>query len=99
MIYAGGESEAAKSMIAERCDAYVMHGDEPAIIADKIADMRARRERLGLSPMTYGMAAYAIVRDTPEEAAAEVERITTLEPARSRLRQFPAVAIRHGTGA
>ncbi len=80
VIYAGGESEAAKSMIAERCDAYVMHGDEPAIIADKIADMRARRERLDLGPMTYGMAAYAIVRDTDDEAQAEVERITTLDP-------------------
>jgi FMNH2-dependent dimethyl sulfone monooxygenase len=30
--------------------------------------------------MTYGMAAYAIVRDTDEEAKAEVARITTLDP-------------------
>jgi dimethylsulfone monooxygenase len=28
-IYAGGESEAAKNLIAQRCDAYVMHGDSP----------------------------------------------------------------------
>ena len=79
-IYAGGESEAAKSLIATQCDAYVMHGDEPAVIAEKIADMRARRERLGLGPMTYGMAAYAIVRDTESEAQAEVARITKLDP-------------------
>jgi FMNH2-dependent dimethyl sulfone monooxygenase len=79
MIYAGGESEAAKSLIAQRCDAYVMHGDEPEFIAEKIADMRARRERSGLPPMQYGMAAYAIVRDTDEEAQAEVERITELD--------------------
>jgi FMNH2-dependent dimethyl sulfone monooxygenase len=79
-IYAGGESEAAKSMIAECCDAYVMHGDEPAVIAEKIADMRARRERIGKPPMQYGMAAYAIVRDTAAEAQREVERITTLNP-------------------
>jgi FMNH2-dependent dimethyl sulfone monooxygenase len=79
-IYAGGESEAAKSLIAQRCDAYVMHGDEPAFIAEKIADMRVRREREGLPPMIYGMAAYAIVRDTEAEALAEVERITTLDP-------------------
>ncbi|MDQ6634738.1 MAG: LLM class flavin-dependent oxidoreductase, partial [Gemmatimonadota bacterium] len=26
-IYAGGESEAAKTLIAAKCDAYVMHGD------------------------------------------------------------------------
>jgi FMNH2-dependent dimethyl sulfone monooxygenase len=79
-IYAGGESEAAKSMIAECCDAYVMHGDEPAVIAEKIADMRARRERIGKPPMQYGMAAYAIVRDSAAEARREVERITTLNP-------------------
>jgi FMNH2-dependent dimethyl sulfone monooxygenase len=81
LIYAGGESEAAKAMIAEKCDAYVMHGDEPAFIAEKIADMRQRRERLGLPDMIYGMAAYAIVRDTEAEARREVERITTLDPA------------------
>jgi FMNH2-dependent dimethyl sulfone monooxygenase len=79
-IYAGGESEAAKSMIAECCDAYVMHGDEPAVVAEKIADMRARRERIGKPPMQYGMAAYAIVRDSAAEAQREVERITTLDP-------------------
>jgi FMNH2-dependent dimethyl sulfone monooxygenase len=79
-IYAGGESEAAKAMIAECCDAYVMHGDEPAVIAEKIAAMRARRERSGKPPMRYGMAAYAIVRDSAAEAHREVERITTLNP-------------------
>ncbi len=81
VIYAGGESESAKTLIAEQCDAYVMHGDEPEFIAEKIADMRARREKTGKPPMIYGMAAYAIVRDTEAEAKAEVERITTLDPA------------------
>lgn len=80
VVYAGGESEAAKTMIASQCDAYVMHGDEPEVIAAKIADMTARREKTGKPAMTYGMAAYAIVRDTEEEARAEVERITTLDP-------------------
>ncbi len=80
VIYAGGESEAAKTLIANRCDAYVMHGDEPAVIAGKIADMRRRREATGLPPMRFGMAAYAIVRDSDAEARREVERITTLDP-------------------
>jgi FMNH2-dependent dimethyl sulfone monooxygenase len=79
-VYAGGESEAAKTMIAECCDAYVMHGDEPEVIADKIADMRRRREATGRPPMTFGMAAYAIVRDSEAEARREVDRITTLDP-------------------
>ena len=80
LLYAGGESETAKQMIARQCDAYVMHGDEPEVIAGKIQDMRARREREGLPPMRFGMAAYAIVRDSQAEAEAEVERITTLDP-------------------
>ena len=81
VIYAGGESDKAKAMIARQCDAYVMHGDEPGVIGEKIADMRARREQLGLAPMIYGMAAYAIVRDSEQEAQTEVERITTLDSA------------------
>lgn len=79
-VYAGGESEAAKTMIAECCDAYVMHGDEPEVIAAKIADMRRRREAAGKPPMIYGMAAYAIVRDSEAEARREIDRITTLDP-------------------
>jgi FMNH2-dependent dimethyl sulfone monooxygenase len=79
MIYAGGESEAAKTLIARGCDAYVMHGDSPARIREKISDMRERRERFELPPMKYGIAAYAIVRDTEQEAAAELARITDVK--------------------
>ncbi len=79
IIYAGGESEAAKELIAERCDAYVMHGDPPQRIRQKVADMSARRERKGLPPMTYGVAAYSIVRDTEGEAKRELERITDVK--------------------
>jgi FMNH2-dependent dimethyl sulfone monooxygenase len=79
-VYAGGESEAAKAMIVEQCDAYVMHGDEVEVIAEKIADMKARRAKTGRPPMAFGMAAYAIVRESEEAARAEVQRITTLDP-------------------
>ena len=79
-IYAGGESDSAKAMIASLCDAYVMHGDDVKAIAARVADMRARREAAGKPPMIYGMAAYAIVRDTEDEARAEVARITALDP-------------------
>ena len=78
MLYAGGESETAKALIAAQCDAYVMHGDEPTVVAAKIADMRARRAALGLPPLIFGMAAYAIVRDSAREADAEVARITDM---------------------
>ena len=75
-LYAGGESEAAKELIARTCDAYVMHGDPPERVGEKIADLSARRERLGLPPMTFGVAGYAIVRDTDAEAEAERARVT-----------------------
>ena len=78
VIYAGGESEKAKSLIAAQCDAYVMHGDPASAIAPKISDMAARREAAGGAPMQYGMAAYAIVRDSEAEAQRELERITTV---------------------
>jgi FMNH2-dependent dimethyl sulfone monooxygenase len=77
-VYAGGESEKAKTMIAAQCDAYVMHGDPAEAITPKIADMTARREAAGGAPMHYGMAAYAIVRDSEAEAKRELERITTV---------------------
>ena len=75
-IYAGGESEAAKALIAEQCDAYVMHGDVPERIGARIDDMQARRARSGRPPLIFGAAAYAIVRDSDREARAELDRIT-----------------------
>ena len=81
LVYAGGESEAAKAMIAAHCDAYVMHGDPVDAVAPKIAAMAERRRGLSKPPMTYGMAAYAIVRDSEAEARAERARITTLNGA------------------
>ena len=79
-IYAGGESEAAKTMIATQCDAYVMHGDPVEAIRPKVADMTGRRSRAGGPPMEFGMAAYAIVRDSEADAKRELERITQLPP-------------------
>jgi FMNH2-dependent dimethyl sulfone monooxygenase len=75
-LYAGGESETAKNLIAQKCDAYVMHGDSPEYVAAKIVDMRERRERFGLPPMHFGVAGYAIVRESEAEAQRELDRIT-----------------------
>jgi len=80
VVYAGGESEAAKEMIVRQCDAYVMHGDPAEAIRPKVADMKARRARAGGGEMQFGMAAFAIVRDSEAEAKRELERITQLPP-------------------
>lgn len=79
VIYAGGESEAAKNLIAQKCDAYVMHGDSPEYVAIKIADMRERRERFGLPPMQFGVAGYSFVRDSEQEVEDELDRITNVK--------------------
>lgn len=78
-LYAGGESEAAKNLIARTCDGYLMHGDPPRRVGGKIADMRRRRESFGLPPMIYGVAAYAIVRDSDAEVKDELARITDVK--------------------
>jgi FMNH2-dependent dimethyl sulfone monooxygenase len=80
VLYAGGESPAAKALIAERCDAYLMHGDPPERIAEKIADMRRRRAALGRPPLRYGLAGYVICRPSDAEARRELERVTDVRP-------------------
>jgi FMNH2-dependent dimethyl sulfone monooxygenase len=78
-IYAGGESPAAKALIARKCDAWLTHGDPPDVVGRKIDDMRARRDALGLPPMTFGSAGYAVVRPTEREVATELARITDVK--------------------
>jgi FMNH2-dependent dimethyl sulfone monooxygenase len=81
LLYAGGESEAARNLIARTCDGYVMHGDPAEKIGERIADMRERRKQIApeLAPLTYGVAAYSIVRDTDDQAQAELARITDVK--------------------
>ena len=79
ILYAGGESPTAKDLISQKCDAYLMHGDPPERIAEKVTDMRARREKAGLGRMTYGLAGYVVCRNTEAAAKKEVERITDVK--------------------
>jgi len=79
LLYAGGESEAGKNLIARMCGGYVMHGDDPETIGRRIADVQERRDRLRLPPMRFGVAAYAIVRDTEAEVRKERDRITNVQ--------------------
>lgn len=76
VIYAGGESDAAKELIARTCDAYVMHGDPPDRIRLKIRDLSARRAKHNLPPLKFGVSGYVIVRDNEQQARQELQRIT-----------------------
>jgi len=79
VLYAGGESEAAKDLIARTCDGYLMHGDSPEKIRTRVEDMRRRRESYDLPSMHFGVSAYAIVRDREAEVDDEVARITDVK--------------------
>ena len=78
-LYAGGESPAAKELIAAKCDAYLMHGDPPERVREKIADLCGRRAKYNLASLKFGVAGYAIVRETEREAQDEVRRITDVK--------------------
>jgi FMNH2-dependent dimethyl sulfone monooxygenase len=78
-VYMGGESPRAKEIISVQSDAYVMHGDSPAVIAAKVAELSALRAATGRPPLRFGVSGYVICRDTAEEAQAELERITDVK--------------------
>jgi dimethylsulfone monooxygenase len=78
-IYAGGESPAAKELIAEKADAYLMHGDPPERAAEKVQDLAQRRVKYSSTPLKFGIAGYAIVRETEREAQEERRRITDVQ--------------------
>jgi dimethylsulfone monooxygenase len=80
LIYAGGESDAAKNLIARDADAYVMHGDPADRLAPKIEDMRLRRERLAphKPPLIFGVAGFVVCRNSDQEVRAEIARITNV---------------------
>jgi FMNH2-dependent dimethyl sulfone monooxygenase len=87
-IYAGGESEAAKELISSTCDGYVMHGDTPENIAKRINDLSERRDKKGLPPMQFGVAAYSIIRNTEQELKQELSRITNVKEGSSGYKNY-----------
>jgi FMNH2-dependent dimethyl sulfone monooxygenase len=48
-------------------------------VHEKIADLRERRAKHNLPPLKFGVAGYAIVRDTEREAQDELRRITDVQ--------------------
>ncbi|MBV8620072.1 MAG: FMNH2-dependent alkanesulfonate monooxygenase [Curvibacter sp.] len=73
-LYFGGSSPAAHELAARHVDAYLSWGEPPALVAEKIADVRARAARHGRS-VRFGVRLHVIVRETRDEAWAEAERL------------------------
>jgi dimethylsulfone monooxygenase len=56
-----------------------MHGDLPERAAEKVKDLSERRAKFTAEPLKFGIAGYAIVRETEKEAQDEVRRITDVQ--------------------
>ncbi|MFT4191085.1 MAG: FMNH2-dependent alkanesulfonate monooxygenase [Comamonas sp.] len=66
-VWFGGSSEAAHELAAEQVERYLTWGETPAEVAKKVADVRARAERLGRR-VEFGIRLHVIVRETEDAA-------------------------------
>ncbi|WP_066653851.1 MULTISPECIES: LLM class flavin-dependent oxidoreductase [Sphingomonas] len=73
-LYFGGLSEDAREAAAKGCDVYLMWPDKREVVADIIADMRARATKYGRT-LKFGYRAHMIVRETESEARAYAARL------------------------
>jgi dimethylsulfone monooxygenase len=74
-VYMGGESPRALDVIARLGDAYVMHGDPPEVIGDRVARISSLRAEAGRPALRFGVSGFVIVRDTEADAQAELARV------------------------
>ncbi|WP_294643432.1 dimethylsulfone monooxygenase SfnG, partial [uncultured Aureimonas sp.] len=73
-IFQGGSSRAARDMAARVSDWYFTNGNTPEGLAAQVEDIRAKAAENGRS-VKVGINAFAIVRDTEEEALAVRDEI------------------------
>ncbi|MFG1293727.1 LLM class flavin-dependent oxidoreductase [Xanthobacter versatilis] len=75
-IYLGGESEPARALAADAADVFFINGQPLEDVTAFITDLR-RRPRT-LAPLSFGLAAFVIARDTEREAREEYQRLAAL---------------------
>ncbi|HTF12198.1 MAG TPA: LLM class flavin-dependent oxidoreductase [Asanoa sp.] len=73
-VYFGGASPAAERVAAGQADVYLMWGEPPAAIAERIARIRAAAAAEGRT-LRLGIRLHVIARDTADEAWGETERL------------------------
>lgn len=73
-LYFGGSSEMAHHIAAEHIDVYLTWGEPPEKVKEKIADVRARAQKIGRK-VRFGIRLHVIVRETEEEAWQVAEKL------------------------
>ena len=71
-LFIGGSSAASHAFAAASCDVYMTWGEPPAMVADKLADVRRRAAEHGRT-MRAGIRLHVIVRETEAEAWAAAD--------------------------
>ncbi|HEX5939457.1 MAG TPA: LLM class flavin-dependent oxidoreductase [Dehalococcoidia bacterium] len=89
-LYLGGASDQARELAARYINTYLMWGEPPAAIAERVNDMKARAARFKRT-MRFGLRIHVIVRDSQgqaREAAAELLRYADPRVENDRSREF-----------
>ncbi|WP_434571055.1 FMNH2-dependent alkanesulfonate monooxygenase [Pseudomonas sp. Z3-8] len=95
-LYFGGSSEAAQDLAAEQVEMVLTWGEPPAAVAEKIAQVRAKAEKLGRT-VRFGIRLHVIVRETNAEAWQAADRLIshlddeTIARAQASLARFDSV--------
>lgn len=80
-LYFGGASDAAERVAARHVDVYLTWGEPPAMVAARLARMRALAAEAGRT-LRFGIRLHVITRDRAADAWAEVDRfVESLDPA------------------
>ena len=73
-IYLGGASAAAVEIAAEQADVYLLWGEPPAAVAERIRDARDRAQAHGRR-LRFGLRVHILARETADDAWSTAERM------------------------
>ncbi|EXU73696.1 FMNH2-dependent alkanesulfonate monooxygenase [Erwinia papayae] len=73
-LWFGGSSEPAQDLAAEQVDVYLTWGEPPALVKEKIEQVRAKAAAQGRQ-VKFGIRLHVIVRETTEEAWRAADRL------------------------
>jgi len=79
LVYFGGASPAAERIAAKHVDVYLLWGEPPAWVAERVERMRALAREEGRA-LRFGIRLHVIARETDAEAWAEAERLLNAMP-------------------
>lgn len=79
LIYFGGASAAAEQVAAKHADVYLLWGEPPAWVAERVERMRALAAERGRA-LRFGIRLHVIARDREEDAWADAERLLAAMP-------------------